>query len=240
MDDRLIKGQNVSTVSNLRRDILETAIKGQEKATSAQIELEYQGEKLKRSLGDAKLIAERAKTTGQAVDELISVRKASKTRRILLCCRDTWCCCRCCNCCNRCYKHTDNDRDQERAVVRENAIELSRLNTLRDREDSDTDTVVKLDSLKNALGNARKTTGSEIPNWRKTLAPPPGASCNGNELWYRQIDASLTHLQQVAEDMGQSLDEQVKMAQMLTIYLNYGVDQVLAANENLNVEKNLF
>lgn len=227
-------------MSDLRRDILETAIKGQEQATNAQIELEFQGEKLKRSLGNAGLIAERAKTTGQAVDELISVRKASWTRKILLCCRDTWCCC-CCCCysCSRCNKHRDGNSDKEGGVARENATDFNQLNHLREG-DSDTDTVVQLDSLKGALGNAREATGGEIPCWRKTLAPPPGASFNGNELWYRQIDASLTHLQQMAEDMGQSLDEQVKMAQMLTIYLNYGVDQVLAANENLNVEKSLF
>lgn len=235
MEDRLNKDLSANTESSLRRDILDTALKGQEKATSAQVELEYQGEKLRRSLGNAKLIAEQTTSTGRTVEQLISVKKASRTRRILQCCRDTCCCC----CCKPERDLTSRIEDSKR-VAAAIAADLNKTDAPDRDRDSDTDTIVQLDSLKISLKDKKKAKAGEVPNWRRTLAPPPDVSYNGNETWYRQIDASLTHLQQVAEDMGQSLDEQIKMAQMLTMYLNYGVDQVLAANENLNGEKNLF
>lgn len=237
MDDRLTKHLNTNTERKLRRDILDTAIKGQERATNAQVELEYQGERLRRSFDNAKLIAQQATSTGRTVNQLIAVKKATRTKRIWQCCRHTCYCC-CCCCYLRTKRELDNLSEGSGLIATNISAELNKSSP---RENSsDTDTVVQLDSLKGALKDAKKAKGGEVPNWRKTLAPPPGASYHGNETWYRQIDASLTHLQHVAEDMGQSLDEQIKMAQMLTIYLNYGVDKVLAANENLNVEKNLF
>lgn len=48
------------------------------------------------------------------------------------------------------------------------------------------------------------------------------------------MDTSLSRLQLAAEQMNDSLDEQLRLAQILTIYINYGVDKVLDTNKNLS------
>lgn len=75
--------------------------------------------------------------------------------------------------------------------------------------------------------------------WKRTLAPSPlervSLVDSDKEVWYRQMDISLNQLQRLAENMGDSLDEQVRLANLLTIYLNYGADQVINIKDKLNV-----
>lgn len=65
-------------------------------------------------------------------------------------------------------------------------------------------------------------------SWKKTLAATPS-----DNIWFRQIDSSLSQLQLAAEEMSESLDEQLRLAQILTLYINYGVDKVLDINKNI-------
>lgn len=70
----------------------------------------------------------------------------------------------------------------------------------------------------------------------KSAASPPQT----NEVWHRQMDASLMQLQLAAEEMGQTLEQQVRMADLLTVYLNHGVEQALESNKRLEAEKRHF
>lgn len=207
---------------DLKRDILESAAHSQEWARSTQEDLEQQGVKLKTSVKDAQLILKQAKKTDKAVDRLIWQAKASKTRRLLDCC--CWCCFR---------------RDETSGKQGEGAGSIAVDSTDLDDTNSDAEILVNLDRLKKFQVEERAKS-NEKPSWKRTLKPPLSAMNSGQDIWYRQLDASLNQLQQVAEEVNQSLDEQIKLAQMLTIYLNYGVDQVLATNEKLSADKALF
>lgn len=212
-----------NTTEQLRRNILESVYKGQKQARGAQDELERQGKQLRTSFVKAELVANQTGTTANAVDDLISEAKASKFRKFLRCCMDTCCCSRSSSscCCKRRKRHEDETRRLYGAMS-------PTIDDIKDDLD-DNQTLIILDSLKSNVG------GRATNKWKKTLAPQPGATLQSGTagIWYRQVDASLTQLQHIAEDMGQSLDEQIRLAQMLTIYLNYGVDQVIGANERL-------
>lgn len=90
------------------------------------------------------------------------------------------------------------------------------------------------------LDKLDKILSGKAGGWKQTLEPPPGSRSSASGIWYRQVDASLMQLQQVAEDMSESLDDQLKLAQRLTIYLNYGIEQATNANNLLTANKDLF
>lgn len=195
------------TEGQLRRNILETVIRGQEQTQLTQAELDVQGKKLKASVKDAEVIANQTIKTGKAVDNLLfeTSKSTTLTQRILRCCR-SWCCC-CCCCCRCCCS-----RDRDTAVT---------LPPITVEEDEEQD-----DSLKNFEIQTKMQRRKS--SWKKTLAATPS-----DNIWFRQIDTSLSQLQLAAEEMSESLDEQLRLAQILTIYINYGVDKVLDVNKNL-------
>lgn len=105
-----------------------------------------------------------------------------------------------------------------------------------DDKDGESDlTAINLDKLDKILASK----GGKA-SWKQTLEPAPGQASFAAGIWYRQVDASISQLQQVAEDMRESLDEQLKLAQRLTIYLNYGVSHTTDANNLLRDNKDLF
>lgn len=224
----LVRVQN-TTLEGLRRSILESAYIGQEQAISAQEELDRQGAKIKGSLGDAKVIADQTYSTGKRVNTLINEVKASKIRKILQCCYLT-----CCYCCTRHLLKSNIENNDAATTNYQMKPTTASPSDQWDESENENDTLVRLDRLKVAMAGEK----GEAVAWKKTLGPPPGVVYSGTDIWHRQIDASLTQLQQIAEDMGQSLEEQTRMAQMLTIYLDYGVDQVLGARDTLVAEKN--
>lgn len=213
----------------LRRDILESAIASQERAKSAQKELDRQGERLRETLGEARKTQVQSQKTGQTVSNLVTEARESKEKRISGWLARLFCigCC-CCYCCGR-YRYA--------AVSNQNEVEKTKTNPSA--------SPIDLDDGENELGaiNMEKLEriltqrGRQADDWRKTLSTPAGSSA---DIWFRQVDASLMQLQQVAEDMGESLDEQIKLAQRLTIYLNYGIDQAIGAHNLLAANKDLF
>lgn len=200
----------------LQGNILESVIRGQERQELAQLELDRQGLKLRQSVDQAQLVAGRTDAVAQAVDNLASEARVSS----LLSC-----------CCRR--------RRQVRPAHKSESSRLRRLAEKSPSEESDNESIVLLPSSVDLKKLQRK---DQVASWRRTLAPPPGSRslAHGSDIWLRQVDASLVKLQHDAEDMGESLDEQIKLAQMLTIYLNYGADQLLGTNEKLAAEKSLF
>lgn len=185
------KNQENFRQDQLKRNILEDAIRGQEQTKSSQAELDIQGKKLKTSVKDIEVIADQTIKTGRAVDNLLFETKANVLQRIFKCC--------CCSCYGKNKKAS--------APLVPLAIE--------DDEEQD----VNLHDLK---------VSKRKPSWKKTLA-----ATSNNDIWYRQIDTSLSQLQLAAEEMSESLDEQLRLAQILTIYINYGVDKVLNLNKNI-------
>lgn len=225
-------------VEDLRRDILESAIIGREQARSAQNELDSQGRRLIVSLARTRRIAAQTEAAGEVVDRLISERKAGPARTILDCCFGA--CLRCC-----CGTKQNETIDRKgRAVNRPSSPVGS-----EDDDAEDAETIVRLDRLiAQSKQNAKQDKTTKLAGWKQTLEPlpaapgptttsmGPGSSHTGVDIWYRQVDACLSQLQQIAEDMGDSLDEQIKLAQILAIYLDFGADQAMRANEKLAID----
>lgn len=189
----------------LKRNIFESILTGQERTRASQAELDAQGKKLTISVNDAGVVAKQTIKTGVAVDRLLIEKKLSKTQRILRCC---------CYCCYKPQIEGPSDIDPT----------ISHKTSPSEREDDDKDSLI---GVAGGIRLRRK------PSWKKTLTTNYDSSY---DIWYRQVDASLTQLQMAAEEMEKSLDEQIKLAQILTIYLNYGVDQVIDINKNLAPE----
>lgn len=243
----------------LKRSILETTIGTYERAKSTQEELASQGEKIAKSLGDAENIAKRTiiteKTTGELVDDV----KATKTQKIINCCLDTCCCCCCCSCFRWCFSsahkrntstnsqlidsiHSKANNSMKSPSSKGSSHNFVGLIKLDDDDEEDNQSVNNIDQLELSK-LLEDNQNRRRPKWKRTLEPPPGVQYNGTDIWYRQVDVSLNQLHQLAEDMGQSLEEQIRLAQMLNVYLNFGIDRVINVNENLQEakdQKNLF
>jgi len=207
----------------LRREILEATASGHEKAKFAQEELDNQGKGLRESLGQAESVARQTIKTAKAIKGLVREAKLSRTRKALRCC--------CPSCCVPATKD-ENDLAVDQTNLAFNPLSLSEA----DESDVEKDTLLRLESLKQESVASKRATAS----WKRTLVPPPSVINDGSDIWYKQMDVSLSQLQRMAEDMSRSLDEQLKLAQLLTIYLNYGVDQVMGANKFLIKEKDSF
>lgn len=227
----------------LRRDILESAIIGQEQAKAARDELDKQGRRLRVSLGRTKQIAGQTGAAVKAVDRLISARKAGTLRTLLetCCCFGGYLCRRCCCCC--CVGSESQQEADSSATKTSKQTTTSPVGSEDDdaEEDDaeDAATILRLDKLiAQSKQQTSKRTGSARPSWQETLEPlpeaaPAAAGAGPDSIWYHQVEACLAQLQQVAEEMGDSLDEQIRMAQILAIYLDFGADQALRANEKL-------
>lgn len=213
---------NRAAPNDLRREILEAAISGQERSKLTQQELDRQGEKLRKSVKDARLVAGQTRKASEAVNRFAEEANTSKFKQTLLCCADF-----CCWWSPLCNRREDRQRH-------ELPIELSPIGT--EVSDVEPDTQLNWERLREAIG--RSESGAKS-SWKRTLAAPLGRAHEGHQIWYQQVDASLVQLRQVAEEMSKSIDEQIKLAQMLTIYLNYGVDQVIGANQTLELAKKL-
>lgn len=214
---------------DLRRDILESAIIGQEQARSAQQELERQGHRLRVSLDQTKRVAAETETAGKIVDRLISERRAGPVRTIFTCCF---------GCCfgSYCGKGGGEDDGSQKVTGEAKHQTASPIGT-DDEDAEDAETIVHLDRLLKAQSKKKANTKA---SWQETLVPLPevvmSSSNTGVDIWYRQVDACLSQLQQIAEDMGESLDEQIKLAQILAIYLDFGAEQAMRANEKLAID----
>lgn len=226
---------------DLKRDILEIAIKGQQNLRLTQDELNRQGDKLKDSLGLAGKVATQTVVTTKAIDHLIEEAKVSKLTRILRCCCDAcYCCCNSRSNMGGKNKAAESGKDDE--------ARLKILADLKLKAASKSPELLDDNDNQENIYNQTKVNKiiSEGPNngdrsWKRTLEPFPSRLASyETDIWYRQVDASLTQLQLMAEDMSQSLEEQTRLANMLAIYLNFGLNQVTDANQNLNNQKALF
>lgn len=216
----------------LKRDILEATIETYDQAQEAQKELENQGAKLRKSFGETKNIAGKTLQLDRGVDLLIKETQKSCLRRLLQ---------RCCSCCCRPETiPTDNQLELDAKVKMDLEKQLrypktpsSQPETRVDDDIDDYHSYVRLDRLERLMSSK----GSK--NWKRTLAPSPlekiKPAKGGEGIWYRQMDISLTQLQRLAEDIGDSLDEQIRLANLLTIYLNYGADKVININDKLSI-----
>lgn len=217
---------------HLQNDILESALGGQEKARLAQEELDRQGKHLRDALDEATNIStKQAASARQAIKGLINEARSSKKRKILLCC--AYFCCYCC-----CRKRLEA-YDKANATPQQQSLHPVHLDVLSTDSDVDDETNVtnQLDSLKSQLQDQKAINGLAINKpWKRTLAPlarPGGLNMQPYDIWRTQIDASLSQLQQLAEEIGQSLEEQIQLAQLLNLYLQYGTNQVIGMNEDL-------
>lgn len=239
----------------LKRNILEATISGHERAVSTQEELTRQGEKIKKSLGDAESIAKRTVIVENTTSNLVNEAKASKTRKIINCCLEV-----CFYCC--CYWYptgTSSSSSSTDGVIKldANNREMSTKNQqillskggqnssikIEDNDDNDEQSVNNIDLNKLLDVNLNNDKQGKNPEWKRTLEPLAGIQHSGTDIWYRQVDVSLNQLHQLAEEMGQSIEEQIRLAQMLNVYLNFGIDRIINVNENIHeaqVEKKLF
>lgn len=212
--------RSAPNVTELQRDILETAISSQSIVNATQQELYSQGKKLRQSLKDASFIAGQTVVTGNKVDTLVKEARAGRLRSLLTFCTSSLCC-------KRAIESGETG----------NLVPTSPNFSPVDEEDHESE-----DNILARLERLRKLAEKDesAATWRKTLVPSGNAVQGGSDIWYRQIELSLNQLKNLSEAMGYSLDEQINQAQMLTAYLNYGVDQVINTNKNLLAAKSLF
>lgn len=220
----------------LKRSILKSASTGQTLTKSAQAELDRQGKQLLQSLGDARAIARQTDDTKRSVKRLIDEHNVGKKSIAVQCCRFI------CGCCvNRCCPDRQADYSDQDQILARSKSPL-RVNSV---DGDESDNGVSIDRLRDLLEARGKRSSKQQPrddldstNWKKTIATPIGAILKmdnqiNSEIWYRQVDVSLTQLQQMNQEIGHSLDEQIRLARMLAVYLDYGVDQVMGINETL-------
>lgn len=217
MQDTRTTKTNRPQEEGIRRNILETALEGQAKTRATQEELIRQGEQLKVTLADAEQIANKTARADQNVDRLIAETKLTPTRRVL-------------RCCCPCFVSAEAEPKEDNLKLDPSA----KLDFQSVQEDQDTGSVLQMDNLDKILSEGVR--GSKRPSWMRTLGPLDqeasiAHSADGN--WHRQVEASLNQLYQAGQHMGKSLEEQIRLAQMLAIYLDYGTDQVMGANEKL-------
>lgn len=231
-------------VASLRRQILESALKGQQRQQVANDELNRQGEQLRLSLGAASEIALQTDDTRDVVDRLAEEAKLSKWQQAHRCLWHHLICC----------WRSNDDLNLNRTAVGKSHELLARLKQSSPADWTETasekDILYCLDQLDRDK-EKRRAQGQQVTDngqsWRRTLAPPPGLAVHraknnnkniyNDDIWHKQVDLSLQQLQQVAEEMGKSLDEQKRLAQTLAIYLEYGVDQVMGINDTLAIDK---
>jgi hypothetical protein len=244
--------------ADLRRSILDSALKSQQTLRSSQQELARQGDLLDRSLQGGRRISGQTESTRQRVDELVEETKVGKWTQLLRCC----CPClnsACCTCCR-----------SSRADRRASQPDGGGARPTKDNEslDEHQELQATFDRLKGLLAEARKRPTSQhtVVSWRRTLGPslyessaesakPTGAATKKSsatnqhqyhydkeraELWHRQMDASLAQLQLTAEEMETTFEQQTRLANLLAAYLNHGAEQVLEANKRLVDEQQRF
>lgn len=215
-----------STNKELRRSILEQALKSQLRAKAAQAELEQQGELLRKSLDTGKRVAQGTEAAGEQLNQLVNEANEGPLRRLL---RLWQGCCRCCCCCERREvgkREEGGPKADDRPAVAPND---------HDEPEAAASEEVDMEWLKQAIAEGKNKRAA----WRRTLAPSLEElrRQQSASLWHQQIDASLNQVQQVAGEIGSMLGEQMRLANLLTIYLDHGVDQALKASEQLVANK---
>lgn len=201
---------------------------------SAQEELDRQGAKLRKSAASGKQIVDETRRADKNVDLLVAEAKAGRFRQLLTCC---------CSCCCG-----DSDKSIRRKDHNEPKRDASGQSSPGDPDDDDqydiSGTEALLERLRRTIKEGKGKEAHQV-SWKRTLAPPlTGVGPRGGQqhvdVWHRQMNASLTQLQQMAEEMADSLEEQTRLAQLMTIYLNHGIDQMLGANKKLAAAKSSF
>lgn len=245
--------------TNLKREILKSALIGQKQSESTLVELKQQGEKLRKSLGEGKsIVFNDTRQTKEAVDALVNESKLAKRNKLVQFCHYCWLCCCCCKC-KRANTQLDNSakniETQQNRLVQELPIDAKS----HERDDYETASIGTHTSRDQAEEAASEKGGKFVDRvrrllketnvgqaWKQTVGPSidvlrksKNVDLLTNSNWFRQIDSSLYQLQRINEEIGQNLEEQIASAQMLTVYLNYGVDQVIGIKEKLNTTNKL-
>lgn len=230
-----------SSIKELRRGILEQTIGSHKLAWAAQEELERQGDLLRKSLAGGRRALRQTNATGQQIDRLIEEVQASPLRRALgRCCR--------CSCLSQCCADGDEaggDNNEMSGVrgapPRAAARHESREEDDEHEEDGLSTLAWSSRRLSETIAEAGRRDASGT-SWRRTVAPSIEQLLEHRSftVWRQQMDAGLNQIQHVAEEIGHMLDEQMKLADLLAIYLDYSVDRVLRANERLLVNRDKF
>lgn len=217
------------TIRSLRRDILDATVAGQNRTDATQAELDRQADKIRESLDIAKNAATQGANAEVRANELAQALK-TPNRFVLRELASRWCCC-------KGPATTKTNVVDANVPVSPVSPDSSHANTDVTAEDEDSA------AIDDANDDKQKTKRRA---WKRTIAPSideliaasgdkaSSASAVPSDVWLRQMDASLTRLQDTAKQMGASLDEQIQQANMLEAYLNYGVERTMAANEALN------
>lgn len=234
---------------DIRREILQSALVGQRQSDLTQAELVRQGTKLRETIDRAKSVAYNdTNRFRQAVDELEREAILTKRSKSSLCFH--YLCCS--GCCRQRYQTTTTGevargeselipiapRSPSRAQESVSVVDET---GSRGGETDQAEDVASERAGESILERARRLINETDvgKDWRRTVAAPLGSmrkerDSTSNYTWVRQVDSSLSQLQRVNEEIGQVLDDQLALAQMLTVYLNHGVDQAIGIDGKLN------
>lgn len=250
---------------SIRKDILKSALVGQQTSETNQVELRKQGERLGVSLNLANNITKnQLKSTKKLIKELEHEAEVAGYGKTALCL----------NCLLTPFRYLVSP------CTRSNANEIHTTIDLNDNNLKDSDTDAMIESLNQdkspvspetiassdlileerdnynntkflqtssqngpiSLERVKKLMSDTNPGqgWRRTPKPPPGSSFINQSIWIKQIDLSLKKLDRMNEDLGQTLEEQINLAHMLTLSLNQGTyhigninDQIETANKKI-------
>lgn len=197
---------------DLKRSILESAFRGHQLASQTQKDLDEQGNRLKLSLGETAAIKDRSEHVSQSANILIDERE--KGHRLGRCLSFYLC---------PCFRSSQSQSGPARAT-----------SPIENESDADSIASFGFNRLKKETKEEQKQE-ARFPAWKRTFA-----TYRGPDVWLSQVDASLMQFQRLAHEMSESLDEQIKLAQLLTVYLNHGVEQVVDTSQNLQAKESLF
>lgn len=208
---------------DIKRKILASALTSQRRSELTQEELKRQGERLRETIGETEtIITQDTPRTQETVRAFERERNLTWRGKLMSCCRNCLSCC----CCS---KRLDTEGGREEIMElkeRDSLLSSLRASTPVDDTESLVDTFAPdLDPLTKVADTSQE--------WKRTIATPIGLGKN-HSTWTRQVDSCLSQLHRVNEEIGRDLDDQIALAQMLTVYLNFGADQVIGMNKKLN------
>lgn len=220
--------------TKIKNSILRTALSNQINLEKANIDLDSQGRVLRRLSKKAQHIEEGWRRVDRSADDVISEQRF--WTKFLCNCLYWSSCCYCCNCCNLCLqKHGD---DKTTASSSEATAGETQQKDFRREEIEDMSTI-DVDQLIKTLIQRREHNKQAQPFKLVDQVS------NVDDLWTRQVDASLTQLSIMLTEMAELLEEQEKLANELSIFLGDTGNNLASTNQKLvrefkldkNVEK---
>lgn len=227
-----INNNNNNNNLELRRSILELTLGQQGRVEVTNDELDRQGQQLWRSLGEAGTIGRQTEQVNKESRQLVQQVNVGVLSQLFSCFCPRSCAPR--GGLTRQLAWSTSDKVAMQTLPPTVAGETTRSKV--------EDTKTGPDKL------IAGTIKADKQHWKRTLAPAPWASKKtrsesqylANQIWHKQMDASLRQLQTVCEETGEKLEEQSRLAQMLALYLDHGAEQALQANRLLASEKRLY